>query len=123
MIICYLVLWLDFGQSARSLLEYMDNDFIIQTSGGQVISGTSKQTSQEKKSPIRLEYKSVQDDTIYVHSIADMHKLEMFSQGVIFWNYHGGFANQAYFFVSSLILADIRKVPFFCMFLKTVSYL
>ena len=116
-IICHIVLWLDFCQSARTNPKYMDSDFTVQTANGPIILSTSKPTSQDKKPSIRLEFKNVEDNTIYVRDITDMHKLEMFPKGVIFWNYHGGFANQAYFFVSSLILADIRKVPFFCKFL------
>ena len=91
----------------------MDCDFSVQVASTPVIPSSSKPTSQEKKNSIQPEYNNVEDNTIYVHSIAEMYKLEMFPKGVIFWNYHGGFANQAYFFVSSLILADIRKVPFF----------
>ena len=57
-----------------------------------------------------------EDTTIYVHSINNMSALEPFSEGVVFWNYHGGFANQMYSLYSSMIVAELKRVPFFCAF-------
>lgn len=55
-----------------------------------------------------------EDTTVYVHSIGNMSALESYSEGVVYWNYHGGFANQMYSLYSSMIVAELKRVPFFC---------
>ena len=58
-----------------------------------------------------------EDTTVYVHSVGNMSALESYSEGVVYWNYHGGFANQMYSLYSSMIVAELKRVPFFCIFL------
>ena len=55
------------------------------------------------------------DTTIYVHNITEIDRISQFHEGIILWNYHGGFANQMYSLISSLILAEVKQVPFFCI--------
>ena len=57
-----------------------------------------------------------EDTTVYVHSVGNMSALDPFSEGVVYWNYHGGFANQMYSLYSSMIVAELKRVPFFCAF-------
>ena len=57
-----------------------------------------------------------EDTTVYVHSVSNMSALESYSEGVVYWNYHGGFANQMYSLYSSMIVAELKRVPFFCAF-------
>ena len=47
-------------------------------------------------------------------SVGNMSALESYSEGVVYWNYHGGFANQMYSLYSSMIVAELKRVPFFC---------
>lgn len=55
-----------------------------------------------------------EDKTIYVHNLTEIDRLSQFREGIVFWNFHGGFSNQMYFLISSMILAEAKQVPFFC---------
>ena len=62
------------------------------------------------------------DTTIYVHNVTEIDRISQFHEGVVLWNYHGGFANQMYSLISSLILAEVKQVPFFCICILLKSF-
>ena len=114
-VVCYIVTSVKYSQSAKSMPDIRSRDFAVNKQSFTWVKKEDLAARKVKAVRENTERYKVEDTTLYVHDSTNLSMLDQFSQGVIFWNYHGGFANQAYSFASSIILADVLKVPFFCM--------
>lgn len=112
---CYIMTSVKYSQPAESIPEIRNRDFAVNKQSSTWVKTEDLAARKGKAVRESTERYKVEDTTLYVHNSTNISMLDQFSQGVIFWNYHGGFANQAYSFASSIILADVLKVPFFCM--------
>ena len=53
--------------------------------------------------------------SIFVRNKVDLGKVKNIKRGIVYLNTVGGFANQLYSLVSSIILAEVNDLPFICM--------